>query len=69
MMLIRHSRLESGSVLGCQKVTGSLRNLSERRSERRVYRLMRHETLRSQTGYHRHPGKCGGAIADIAPNH
>lgn len=66
---IRHSWLESGSVYGYRKVTDDLRDLGETCSERRVYRLMRHEKLRSQTGYHRRPGKRGGSIADIAPNH
>lgn len=66
---IRHSWLESGSVYGYRKVTDDLRDLGEICSERRVYRLMRYEKLRSQTGYHRRPGKRGGSIADIAPNH
>jgi putative transposase len=66
---IRHSWLESGSVYGYRKVTDDLRELGETCSQRRVYRLMRHEKLRSQTGYHRRPGKRGGSIADIAPNH
>jgi putative transposase len=66
---IRHSWLESGSVYGYRKVTDDLRDLGETCSERRVYRLMRDEKLRSQTGYHRRPGKRGGSIADIAPNH
>jgi putative transposase len=66
---IRHSWLESGSIYGYRKVTDDLRDLGETCSERRVYRLMRHEKLRSQTGYHRRPGKRGGSIADIAPNH
>lgn len=66
---MRHSWLESGSVYGYRKVTDDLRELGETCSQRRVYRLMRHEKLRSQTGYHRRPGKRGGSIADIAPNH
>jgi putative transposase len=66
---IRHSLLESGSVYGYRKVTDDLRDLGKTCSERRVYRLMRDEKLRSQTGYHRRPGKRGGSIADIAPNH
>lgn len=66
---IRHSWLESGSVYGYRKVTDDLRDLGETCSERRVYRLMRDEKLRSQTGYHRRPGKRGGSIADIAPNY
>ncbi len=61
--------MESGSVYGYRKVTDDLRDLGETCSERRVYRMMRHEKLRSQTGYHRRPGKRGGSIADIAPNH
>lgn len=66
---IRNSWLESGSVYGYRKVMDDLRELGETCSERGVYRLMRHEKLYSQTGYHRRPGKGSGSIADIAPNH
>lgn len=66
---IRHAWLESGSVYGYRKITDDLRELGESISERRVCRLMRQERIRSQTGYHRRPGKRVGAVADIAPNH
>ena len=66
---IKQSWLESGSVYGYRKVKDDLRDLGETCGKHRVYRLMRNEKLRSQTGYHRRPGKRGGLVADFAPNH
>jgi len=66
---IKQSWLESGSVYGYRKVTDDLRALGETCGKHRVYRLMSNEKLRSQTGYHRRPGKRGGSVADFAPNH
>ena len=67
--MIKQSWLESGGVYGYRKVTDDLRELGERCGKHRVYRLMRSEQLRSQTGYRRRPGKHGGHPAVVAPNH
>jgi len=63
------SWLESGFVYGYRKVTDDLRALGETCGQHRVYRLMSKEKLRSQTGYHRRPGKRGGNVTDFASNH
>ena len=67
--MIKQSWLESGGVYGYRKVTDDLRDLGESCGKHRVYRLMRGESLRSQTGYRRRPGNRGGHPAVIAPNH
>ena len=67
--LIKQSWLESGGVYGYRKITRDLRDLGERCGKHRVYRLMRSEALRSQTGYRRRPGQRYGRPAVIAPNH
>ena len=54
--LIKQFWLESGGVYGYRKITGDLRDLGERCGKHRVYRLMRQDGLRSQTGYRRRPG-------------
>ena len=66
---IKHAWLESGSVYGYRKVTDDLRELGETCGKHRVYRLMKQEKLRSQTGYRRRPGTRGGPVAVLAPNH
>jgi len=66
---IKQAWIESGAVYGYRKIIDDLRDLGERCGKHRVYRLMRQEKLRSQTGYHRRPGKQGGSVADFAPNH
>jgi hypothetical protein len=66
---IKHAWLESGSVYGYRKVTDDLRELGESCGKHRVYRLMKQEKLRSQTGYRRRPGARGGPVAVPAPNH
>lgn len=66
---IKHSWLESGSVYGYRKVLDDLRDLGETCGKHRVYRLMKQEELRSQTGYRRRPGSRGGPAAVLAPNH
>jgi putative transposase len=66
---IKHSWLESGSIYGYRKVTDDLRDLGETCGKHRVYRLMKQEKLRSQTGYRRRPGARGGPAAVMAPNH
>ena len=66
---IKQSWLESGSVYGYRKVLDDLLALGETCGKHRVYRLMRQEKLRSQTGYHRRPSPRGGPAAVMAPNH
>ena len=66
--LIKQSWLESGGVYGYRKVTADLRDLGEVCGKHRVYRLMRMEGIKSQTGYRRRPMKYG-TPALIAPNH
>lgn len=67
--LIKQSWLESGGVYGYRKITYDLRDLGERCGKHRVYRLMRNEGLRSQTGYRRRPGQRYGRPSVVAPNH
>jgi len=50
-------------------VLDDLRDLGETCGKHRVYRLMKQEELRSQTGYRRRPGSRGGPAAVLAPNH
>ena len=66
---IKQSWLESGSVYGYRKVCDDLRDLGEICGKHRVYRLMRNEKLRSQTGYRRRPGSRSAAVAVLVPNH
>lgn len=66
--LIKQSWLESGGVYGYRKITADLRDLGETCGKHLVYRLMRTEGLKSQTGYHRRQGGYGKP-AVIAPNH
>jgi len=47
-------------VYGYRKVTDDLRDLGETCGKHRVYRLMRQEKLRSQTGYRRRISHRGG---------
>ena len=65
--LIKQSWLESGGVYGYRKITDDLRDLGECCGKHRVYRLMKEEGLRSQTGYRRRPGKHGRPSV-VAPN-
>jgi len=67
--LIKQFWLESGGVYGYRKITGDLRDLGEACGKHRVYRLMRAEGLRSQSGYRRRPGQRYGRPSVIAPNH
>ena len=67
--LIKQFWLESGGVYGYRKITNDLRDDGEACGKHRVYRLMRAEGLRSQTGYGRRPGVRGGKPALVAPNH
>jgi len=66
---VKQSWLESGSVYGYRKVCDDLRELGETCGKHRIYRLMRQEKLRSQTGYHRRPRARGGVASVFAPNH
>jgi putative transposase len=65
--LIKQFWLESGGVYGYRKITADLRDLGERCGKHRVYRLMRIEGLRSQTGYRRRKSHYGRP-AVMAPN-
>jgi len=65
---IKQSWLEGGAVYGYRKVHDDLRELGETCGHNRVYRLMRQAALRSQTGYHRRPGRRSGQAAVVAPN-
>jgi putative transposase len=67
MGLIKHSWLESGGLYGYRKITMDLHDLGECCGKHRVYRLMRAEGLRSQTGYRRRRGSFGKP-AVVAPN-
>jgi putative transposase len=67
MGLIKQSWLESGGVYGYRKITMDLRDLGECCGKQRVYRLMRSEGLRSQTGYRGRRGSFGKPSV-VAPN-
>ncbi|WP_413774383.1 IS3 family transposase [Marinobacter sp. AN1] len=67
--LIKQAWLESGGVYGYRNITLDLKDLGERCSKNRVYRLMRNEGIRAQRGYKRHKGYYGGKPAHVAPNH
>lgn len=67
--LIKQFWLESGGVYGYRKITDDLHDLGERCGKNRIYRLMRADGLRSQTGYHRRHGKRYGKPSVVAPNH
>lgn len=64
--LIKQFWLESGGFYGYRKITDDLCDLGERCGKNRVYRLMKAEGLRSQTGYHRRPGKRYGKPSVVA---
>lgn len=66
---IRHAWLESGAVYGYRKIWDDLRELGELCGKNRVYRLMRQESLRSQTGYSKRRWMRSGKPAVVAPNH
>ena len=64
---IKQSWLESGGVYGYRKITLDLRDLGETCGKDRVYKIMKAEGLRSQTGYKRRQGKYGRPSI-VAPN-
>ena len=66
---IKQCWLESGGIYGYRKIRDDLREMGETCGKHRVARLMRHEGLRSQTGYRRRPGHYGGRPTVVAPNH
>ena len=65
---IKHAWLESGGVYGYRKVHTDLQELGIDCGKHRVYRLMRAEGLRSQSGYRRRPSPRGGRPSVVAPN-
>lgn len=67
--LIKQAWLKSGGVYGYRNITLELKDLGERCSENRFYRLMRTEGIRAQRAYKRHKGYYGGKPLHIAPNH
>ncbi|PTB85708.1 IS3 family transposase, partial [Pseudidiomarina aestuarii] len=67
--LIKQAWLESGGVYGYRNITLDLKDLGERCSKNRVYRLMKTEGIRAHRGYKRHKGYYGGEPAHVAPNH
>ena len=67
--LIKQFWLESGGVYGYRKITDDLHEVGESCGKHRVYRLMKREQLRSQTGYRRRPGQRYGRPSIVAPNH
>jgi putative transposase len=64
---IKQSWLESGGIYGYRKIAMDLRDLGETCGKDRVYRIMKAEGLRSQTGYKRRQGKYGRPSI-VAPN-
>lgn len=68
LRLIKQSWRESGGVYGYRKIAADLPDLGERCDKHRVYRLMRTEGLKCQTGYRRRAGRYGKPTV-IAPNH
>ena len=67
--LIKQFWLESGGVYGFRKITDDLQEVGESCGKHRVYRLMKREQLRSQTGYRRRSGQRYGRPSVVAPNH
>ena len=66
---IKQFWLESGGVYGYRKITADMRDIGESCGKHRVYRLMRTEGLRSQTGYHKRPGGRYSRPSLVVPNH
>jgi len=55
MSQIKQAWLASGTIYGYRKIHDDLQDLGVACGEQRVYRLMKAEGLRSQTGYKRKP--------------
>jgi putative transposase len=67
--LIKQFWLESGGVYGYRKVIDDMRDMGERCSRHRVYRLMQAEVLQSKTGYSRRPSNRYSRPSTVVPNH
>ena len=66
---IKQVWLESGTIYGYRKIHDDLQDLGIACGEQRVYRLMKAEGLRSQTGYKRKPRHHAGQPHVTAPNY
>jgi putative transposase len=66
--LVKHQWLGSGGVYGHRKVTKDLREVGERCSRHRIYRLMRFQGLKAQVGYSRKPKFNAGPENEAAAN-
>jgi len=66
---IKQCWIQSGTVYGYRKISDDLQDMGERCGEQRVYRLMKSDGLRSQTGYRRKSRHLSGKPASVAPNH
>jgi putative transposase len=67
--LIKQFWLESGGVYGYRKITDDLKYIGERCGKHRVYRLMRTEGLRFQTGYRSRSGGQYSRPYVVVPNY
>jgi len=66
---IKQAWLTSGKIYGYRKIHDDLQDLGLPCGEQRVYRLMKAQGLRSQTGYKRKPSHQAGKPHVVAPNH
>ena len=66
---IKRAWLASGTIYGYRKIHDDLQDLGIACGEQRVYRLMKAQGLRSQTGYQRKPRHHAGKPHVAAPNH
>jgi len=66
---IKQAWLASGTIYGYRKIHDDLQDLGIACGEQRVYRLMKAQGLRSQTGYQRKPRHHAGKPHVAAPNH
>ncbi|QWD31105.1 IS3 family transposase [Polynucleobacter paneuropaeus] len=66
---IKQAWLASGTIYGYRKIHDDLQDLGIACGEQRVYRLMKAQGLRSQTGYKRKPRHHTGKPHVAAPNH
>jgi putative transposase len=67
--LVKQFWIESGGIYGYRKIHDDMKEVGESCGKHRVYRLMRRENLRSQTGYgKRRPKHKTGKPSIFAPN-
>jgi len=66
---IKQAWLASGTIYGYRKIHDDLQDLGIACGEQRVYRLMKAQGLRSQTGYKRKPRYHAGKPHVAAPNY